>query len=176
MASQSTIFHDDRYWEFVEAYHADPLGFAVSVCGMSPSADQEDLFYAITPENAKVSVVSGTSTGKTAAFARIALWHLLCHPVAYYEGKLEIGSNTYIGAPRINQVADGVWKEMTDVSLAIADGPYAWLNDYYKIEVENTHKLNPEMMDRIKTEFVDRMAMARERQRQVLIDRGLIDD
>lgn len=44
-----------------------------------------------------------------------------------------------------------------------------------KIEVENTHKLNPEMMDRIKTEFVDRMEAARERQRQVLIERGLID-
>lgn len=45
-----------------------------------------------------------------------------------------------------------------------------------KVEVEHSDKLNPEMMDRIKTEFVDRMAMARERQRQVLIDRGLIDD
>lgn len=45
-----------------------------------------------------------------------------------------------------------------------------------KIEVENTHKLNPEMMDRIKTEFVDRMEAARERQRQVLIERGLIDE
>ena len=57
----------------------------------------------------------------------IALWHLLCHPVAVYEGKIEIGSNTYIGAPRINQVADGVWKEMNDVYLAIANGPYAGL-------------------------------------------------
>lgn len=45
-----------------------------------------------------------------------------------------------------------------------------------KIEVENTHKLDPEMLDRIKTEFVDRMAMARDRQRQVLIDRGLVDE
>lgn len=53
MASQSTIFHDERYWEFVDAYHA------------------------ITPENAKASVVSGTSTGKTASFARIALWPFL---------------------------------------------------------------------------------------------------
>lgn len=50
-----------------------------------------------------------------------------------YEGKVEIGSNTYIGAPRINQVADGVWKEMNDVYLAIANGPYGWINDYYEI-------------------------------------------
>ncbi|AMK75625.1 MULTISPECIES: hypothetical protein [Methylomonas] len=45
-----------------------------------------------------------------------------------------------------------------------------------KIEVENTHKLNPEMMDRIKTEFVERMAMARSRQLSVLAERGLIDE
>ncbi|WNB74544.1 hypothetical protein [Methylomonas koyamae] len=126
----------------------------MSVCGMSPSGDQEELFHAITPENAKVSVVSGTSTGKTAAFARIALWHLLCHPVAYYEGKVEIGSNTYIGAPRINQVADGVWKEMTDVQLAIADGPYAWLNDYYKIDAERVTVAGFE-----KTWFISQVAM-----------------
>lgn len=131
--AKASIFQDPRYLEFVERFHADPLRFAVSVCGMSPSFDQEDLLYAISPPNAKVSVVSGTSTGKTAAFGRIALWHLLCHPVAVYEGKVEIGSNTYIGAPRINQVADGVWKEMNDVYLAIANGPYGWINDYYEI-------------------------------------------
>lgn len=128
-----SIFKDPRYLDFVERFHADPLRFAVSVCGMSPSGDQQDLLWAITPPNAKVSVVSGTSTGKTAGFGRIALWHLLCHPVAVYEGKIEIGSNTYIGAPRINQVADGVWKEMNDVYIAIANGPYAWINDYYEI-------------------------------------------
>lgn len=131
--AKASIFQDPRYLEFVERFHADPLRFAVSVCGMSPSFDQEELLYAISPPNAKVSVVSGTSTGKTAAFGRIALWHLLCHPVAVYEGKVEIGSNTYIGAPRINQVADGVWKEMNDVYLAIASGPYGWINDYYEI-------------------------------------------
>jgi hypothetical protein len=129
----ATIFHDSRYLPFVERYHADPLAFAINVCGLLPSGDQEELFYAITPQNAKVSVVSGTSTGKTAAFARIALWHLLCFPIAAYEGKLEIGSNTYIGAPRIKQVADGVWKELNDCYLAIANGAYAWLNDYYEI-------------------------------------------
>ncbi|MDR2787126.1 MAG: DEAD/DEAH box helicase family protein [Candidatus Accumulibacter sp.] len=93
------LLEDPRYADFVERYHADPLRFAVEVTGSIPSADQESLFQAITPENARVSVVSGTGTGKTAAFARIALWHLLCFPVAVYEGKVEVGSNTYIGAP-----------------------------------------------------------------------------
>jgi hypothetical protein len=82
---------------------------------------------------AKVSVVSGTGTGKTAMFGRIALWHMLCHPVATYDGKVEIGSNTYIGAPLIQQVADGVWKEMSDTRIAIANGDFGWINQYYTI-------------------------------------------
>lgn len=136
MAKRKSIFEDPRFEKFVERYHADPLRFAVEVTNFSPSSDQEDLFHAITPMNAKVSVVSGTSTGKTAAFARIALWHLLCHPVAVYEEKVEVGSNTYIGAPRISQVSDGVWKEMQDAKLAIQNGPVAWIADYFVISKE----------------------------------------
>lgn len=139
MAATGLIFNDPRYPDFVERYHADPLRFAVNVCGLVPSEDQEEMLRAIVPENAKVSVVSGTSTGKTAAFARIALWHLLCHPIASYEGKIEIGSNTYIGAPRISQVADGIWKEMNDAYLGIAYGPYSWINDYYEITKTSVH-------------------------------------
>lgn len=131
--ARPSIFADPRYAEFVERYHSDPLSFAVEVTGFAPSADQEALFDAITPSTAKVSVVSGTGTGKTASYARIVLWHMLCHPIAYYEGKVEIGSNTYIGAPVIQQVADGVWKEMKDTQAQIASGPYAWINDYYSI-------------------------------------------
>lgn len=130
---RQTLLDDPRYAEFVERYHADPLRFAVEVCGFSPSEDQEALFLAMIEPDAKVSVVSGTGTGKTASFARIALWHLLCHPIASYEGKLEIGSNTYIGAPLIKQVADGVWKELSDARIAIAGTEHAWLNSYFII-------------------------------------------
>jgi hypothetical protein len=133
------LLEDPRYAEFVDRYHADPERFAVEVTGFMPSADQEDLFRAITPMNAKVSVVSGTGTGKTAEFARIALWHLLCFPVAYYDGKVEIGSNTYIGAPFIQQVADGIWKEMQDARIAIANGPCAWLYDLFTITKTRVH-------------------------------------
>ena len=153
MASK-TIFHDPRYWDFVERYKSDPLGFAVSVCGMLPSADQQSLFWNIAPANAKVSIVSGTGTGKTAAFARIALWHLLCFPIAKYEGKTEVGSNTYIGAPRINQVSDGIWKEMTDVYLSISEGAYDWLNQYYEI---NSEKVAVKGFE--KTWFITKVAM-----------------
>jgi len=43
-----------------------------------------------------------------------------------------------------------------------------------ELEVAHTGKLDPEMIARIKTEFVDRMAAARERQRKVLQARGLL--
>lgn len=138
-ATKKNILADPQYHDFVERYHADPLRFAVEVTGFTPSADQADLFEAISPSNAKVSVVSGTGTGKTAAFARIALWHLLCHPVALYDGKVEVGSNTYIGAPFIQQVADGVWKEMQDTRMSIANGPHAWINDYFSITKTKVH-------------------------------------
>jgi hypothetical protein len=133
------LLGDPRYEAFVERYHADPLRFAVEVTGFMPSADQEALFEAIIPANAKVSAVSGTGTGKTASFARIALWHLLCFPVAAYDGKVEVGSNTYIGAPFIQQVADGIWKEMQDARIAIASGPHAWINDFYTITKTRVH-------------------------------------
>lgn len=133
MAKYASILADPYYQDFVNRYQHDPLRFAIEVTGFSPSADQRDLFNSIIDPTAKVSVVSGTGTGKTAAFARIALWHLLCHPVAVYDGKLEIGSNTYIGAPRIQQVADGIWKEMKDAQLAIANGDCSWIIDYFTI-------------------------------------------
>lgn len=73
------------------------------------------------------------NTGKTACFGRIVLWHLLCRPYAYYDEKVEIGSNTYVGAARLSQVADGVWKEANDADLAIASGDFAWIRDYFTI-------------------------------------------
>lgn len=128
-----TIFEHPDYPAFVERYHADPLRFTVEVCGMIPSDDQIDLLEGMVNPLAKVSVVSGTGTGKTATFARIALWHLTCHPYAHYEGKIEIGSNTYIGAPRIQQVGDGIWKEMQDCKIQIANGPVPWVADFFVI-------------------------------------------
>lgn len=137
--ARRTIFEDPRYAAFVERYHADPFLFVLEVCGTLPSPDQEGLLNSLIDPQAKVSVVSGTGTGKTAMFGRIALWHMLCHPVATYDGKVEIGSNTYIGAPLIQQVADGVWKEMSDTRLAIANGEYAWVNQYYSIAKKRVH-------------------------------------
>lgn len=127
------LLSDPRYGDFVKRYQNDPYRFAVEVTGFLPSSDQKTLLKKITPRNARVSVVSGTGTGKTAAFARIALWHMLCHPIAVYEKKYEVGSNTYIGAPNIQQVADGVWKEMEDTKIAMSNGACSWICDYFEI-------------------------------------------
>jgi hypothetical protein len=131
--AKPSIFNDPRYDDFVARYCADPLAFIVEVCGMTPSDDQIDLCDEIAPLTARVSVVSGTTTGKSSAVGRLCIWHLLCFPVAIYDNKVEIGSNTYIGAPAIAQVADSIWKEMNDTRMAIAGGEFAWINDYYTI-------------------------------------------
>lgn len=133
MAARTSIFLDPRYRDFVKRYSADPLRFAVEVLRMKPSADQESLFRAIRPKNAKVSVVSGTGTGKTAAFGAVVLWHLLAMPVAIVEGKVEIGSNTYVAAPVVQQVGDGVWKEIADWVMAMRNGPQSWICDYFEV-------------------------------------------
>lgn len=102
------------YHKFVEKYQADLVSFCFDICGLALTSDQQDLAQAIENPRALVSVVSGTGTGKTAIVACICLWHLICFPVAFYDGKAEIGSNTYVGAAALQQVADGVWKEMND--------------------------------------------------------------
>lgn len=138
------IFQDPRYEQFVEQFSGSALRFAVQVCGMVPSEDQVLLLEEITDPVARVSVVSGTGTGKTATFGRIALWHLLCFPLAVYDNKVEIGSNTYIGAPLVSQVADGVWKEMSDTLQAIQNGEYAWICQYFKITKTKVYVLGYE--------------------------------
>jgi len=45
-----------------------------------------------------------------------------------------------------------------------------------KQEVENTFEVDKDLMERLKTEYVDRMALARERQRKVLVERGLLGE
>lgn len=40
----------------------------------------------------------------------------------------------------------------------------------------NIGKLDPDLMQRLQTDMVERMDRARERQRQILIERGLVDE
>lgn len=125
------LIADPRYKAFVERYQGNPLAFAEEVCGLIASDDQVALFEAIESDTARVSVVSGTSTGKTNAFARIALWHMLCFPIATYEGKVEIGSNTFLLGPAVRTITDGIFKELSDARQAISQSIYPWLNQYW---------------------------------------------
>jgi len=43
------------------------------------------------------------------------------------------------------------------------------------VEIQN-QGIDPDMMKKLKTLFVDRMALARERQRKVLVERGLLGE
>ncbi|TDR30669.1 hypothetical protein [Hydromonas duriensis] len=131
------LLNDPRYERFVDLFQNDPLAFVMGVCTSLVSDDQRELLEAIKPNTAKVSVVSGTGTGKTNMYGRIALWHMLCFPVAYYDGKYEIGSNTYIGAAKVEQVAEGVWKEMNDALLQIKQGEFAWIVDYIQAQTDS---------------------------------------
>lgn len=50
--------------------------------------------------------------------------------------------------------------------------PHLWRD---KVEVESTGKLDPDLIERLKTDMIERMERARERQKQVLLERGLLD-
>ncbi len=137
------LLSDPLYIEFVARYQPSALAFVEEVCGNSVSDDQKDLLVELENPTARISVASGTSTGKTMGFGRIALWHLLCFPVAVYDGKTEIGSNTYIGAAAVKQVGDGVWKEINDAVQAMKTSEVKWLNhlaeNYIVVKDENIY-------------------------------------
>ena len=69
------------------------------------------------------------NTGKTRSFGVIALWHLLCYR----------NSNTYITAPKLKTVREGVWKEITTLKAQIEKGPHAWIAQYITIQAEKVY-------------------------------------
>ena len=133
----ASLINDPRYLLFLEHFQFNPVAFVEVVCGNILSDDQRELLEAIKPDTARVSVVSGTGTGKTMIYGRIALWHLLCFPYAHYDGKYELGSNTYIGAAKVEQVADGVWKEMNDALQQISQGVFGWVAEYIQPQADS---------------------------------------
>ncbi|XDZ50236.1 hypothetical protein AB8Q18_08495 [Neisseriaceae bacterium CLB008] len=137
MAARRSILDLPAYHSFVERYATNFELFCYEVAGLALSEDQQDFAHVIVDPRAKVSVVSGTGTGKTTEIAQLLLWHLWCHPVAYYDGKLEIGSNAYIGASSLQQVTDGVWKEMNDTIQRIKmTGHLNWLIQRTQMKAE----------------------------------------
>jgi len=120
---------DARWPSFIERYAFDLYAFAVEVCGMDVTPQQEELFDHASEFGCRVAVSSGHGTGKTRAFGVICLWHLLCY----------LHSNTYVTAPKLKTVREGVWKEITTMKTAIEQGPHAWIAEYVVIQAETVY-------------------------------------
>ncbi|NWA11991.1 hypothetical protein [Pseudomonas gingeri] len=120
---------DPRWPDFIERYAFNLYGFAVEACGMDVTPQQQDLFDESSVYGCRVSVSSGHGTGKTRSFGVICLWHLLCY----------LNSNTYVTAPKLKTVREGVWKEITTMLAEIRKGPHAWIADYVVIQAEKVY-------------------------------------
>ncbi|MBA1218155.1 MULTISPECIES: hypothetical protein [Pseudomonas] len=124
---------DPRWPAFVKRYAFNLYAFAVEVCGMGKGKgvtwQQKQLFDATSRFGCRVSVSSGHGTGKTRSFGVTGLWHLLCYR----------NSNTYVTAPKLKTVREGVWKEMTNLKAEILKGPHAWVAEYFTIQAEKVY-------------------------------------
>lgn len=96
---------------------------------MTCTHQQIDLFESINPAGSRTSVSSGHGTGKTRAIGITALWHLLCYFL----------SNTMLTAPKIEQVRNTAWKEITDIKDLVRAGPHGWIADYFEVEAERVY-------------------------------------
>lgn len=126
---QKLLPDDPRYEDFARRYAFNCARFAIEVCGQKPTWQQLLMYDSVSRPGSRTSVSSGHGTGKTAGFAVIALWHLLCY----------FGSNTILTAPKLNTVSDGVWKEFADLSAKIQNGMQAWIWDYFTIETQRVY-------------------------------------
>ncbi len=120
---------DPRYAAFVERYAFNCTRFAIEVCGLNPTWQQVELFDGVSMPGSRTSVSSGHGTGKTSGFAVIAFWHLLCYH----------SSNTFLTAPKLGTVHDGVWKEFADLSAKIQTGMQSWIWEYFTIESQRVY-------------------------------------
>lgn len=120
---------DPRWPAFIERYAFDLYKFAVEVCSMDVTPQQQELFDEASVFGCRVSVSSGHGTGKTRAFGIICLWHLLCY----------FNSLTYVTAPKLKTVREGVWKEIATMLEEIRKGPHAWIADYVVVQAEKVY-------------------------------------
>lgn len=124
------LIDDPRWRLFVHRYAFSLRRFATEVVGMVPTHQQLDLLDSVAPPGSRTSVRSGHGSGKSRSIAVIALWHLICYPK----------SNTLLTAPKIEQVRNISWKEISDVlELMRSKGGHPWIVDYVVIEAERVY-------------------------------------
>lgn len=131
MASKIRALTADPRWEpFVKRYAFDAARFAIEVCGMSRITWQQmELFDSVSPFGSRTTVSSGHGTGKTRSFAVIALWHLLCYA----------DSNTYLTAPKLATLQEGIWKELSTLKEVIEQGAHSWIAEYFEIKAKKVY-------------------------------------
>lgn len=134
MAIKALIEHPN-YIDFVDRYAFDLFRFAIEVVGITPTKQQQELFSSVCKVGSRTSVRSGHGTGKTSAAAIIALWHLTC----YHQ------SNTFLSAPKIDTLRQGIWKEFADHKQRIASGHHSWIAEYIVVEIEKVYILGEKM-------------------------------
>ncbi|HEX8590730.1 hypothetical protein [Pseudomonas sp.] len=131
MAATLSLVDDPRWRAFADRYAFDAYRFACEVTAFPepPTWQQRDLLNSVSPFGSRTSVSSGHGTGKTRTFGIICLWHLACYAK----------SNTYLTAPKLKTLQEGVWQEITNAREAIMQGPHAWIADYIVIESERVY-------------------------------------
>jgi hypothetical protein len=123
------LLDDPRYKRFATLYAFDLVAFASEVLNMTPTFQQVELLKSVELAGSRVSVRSGHGSGKSRSIGVISLWHLLCYPL----------SNTMLTAPKIEQVRNVSWKEITDLVQAIKSGGNPWIADYVVVEAERVY-------------------------------------
>ena len=76
----TTPYDDERaaYLDLRRAWKPDPERYAFERLGFRPTWQQKQIFHAIAPDGARVSVRSGQNIGKDAVTAAIILWFMEC--------------------------------------------------------------------------------------------------
>lgn len=111
-------FEHPDFFSFVDRYACNIERFALEVCNTILTQQQIDMVQSVQVPGSRTSVSSGHGTGKTRAIAVVVLWHLLCY----------IRSNTLLTAPKVEQIRNLVWKEITTVvDEAIEAGQFNWI-------------------------------------------------
>ncbi|MCK9394209.1 MAG: hypothetical protein M0Q44_01295 [Methylobacter sp.] len=132
MADKRLLLPEDPRWlPFCERYAGSLERFAIEVQGVSPSAQQIELFGSVSPSRSRTSVASGHGTGKTFSIANIVLWHLLCYPM----------SVTLLTANDMDQLKVTVWKEIGVALERIRRGPHGWIADHVEILANATCRI-----------------------------------
>ena len=119
-----------EYQQLRNLWRLSPTLYAKQRLGLNPTWQQAQLLNAVAQPEARVSVRSGHSTGKSTAMAAALWWKLECF--AY--------SKVVCTAPSSVQLRDVLWSEVskwmrasTDVAQAAGMPPDYWLNSLFEI-------------------------------------------